>query len=318
MNADDRGLMHQALLYDGLPEFLKVSVPFVRDGLQRDEAVLAVVPSANLQALRDELGADGATVTFIDAGTWYEHPVRTIRDYYDFVERSLPRRVRALAEPVWHGRSREEIVEWTRYESVVNAAFATSGARVICGYDRRNVDPSILDAAQRTHPELLIGRRRESSNVYTTPETFSSYCDRGPLPPAPADAETMRLESRDLTSLREMIRDRAERHRMDPTAACAFMTAAVEVAANALEHGTPPMAVKVWVDRGRLVCEIADYGHWRPGPLLGFLPRQPGSGIGMWGVRLLTDRVQVRAGWTGTVVRLSSRLSAMSLGGLPA
>lgn len=308
MNTDDRGLMHQALMYDDRPEFLSVAMPFLRAGLRDNAAVLAVVPAGNLEALRDSLGSDASYVRFIDAAQWYDHPVRTIRDYCDFVESSAPRRVHALAEPVWFGRSRQEIVEWTRYEAVVNRAFARSGAHVICGYDRQTLPPEILDAAQRTHPDLLVGARRQKSRVFTPPESFGASCDRSPLPPVPAHAETLRLESADLAPLRQGIRDEAERHGMDPAAAGAFVTAAVEVAANAVQHGTPPMAAKFWVEAGRLHCEVADFGHWRPDALIGFLPREPGTGLGMWGARLLTDLVQVRTGWSGTVVRLSSRL----------
>jgi anti-sigma regulatory factor (Ser/Thr protein kinase) len=302
--------MHHALIYDDQAEFLSVTVPFIRAGLEDDSAVLVVVPPGNLDALRETLGDDGCDgdVLFIDANTWYEHPVRTIRDYCDLVEAEAPRRVRAVAELVWQGRTHEEIVEWTRYEAVVNRAFEHSGARVICGYNRSEIPEQIVDSARRTHPEVLIGPWRRRSPSFTEPEVFGAHCDRGPLPPAPAHAETMRLESADLGPLRERIRDLAELNRMDPAVASAFVTAAVEVAANALRHGTPPMAAKVWADAGRLFCEVADYGHWRPDSLLGFLPREPGSGLGMWGVRLLTDLVQVRTGWNGTVVRLQSRL----------
>jgi hypothetical protein len=44
--------------------------------------------------------------------------------------------------------------------------------------------------------------------------------------------------------------------------------------------------------------------------MLGYAPPASAAsgGFGLWGVRMLADAVEVRAGWDGTVVRLHTRL----------
>ncbi|MEO5875499.1 MAG: sensor histidine kinase [Streptosporangiaceae bacterium] len=304
-------LVHRALLYGGEEEFLAAAVPFLQEGLGESDHVLAVVPPMNEIALRDVLGTDMNSVVFINSLDFYLHPVRTIAQYNDLVREVAPRRLRALAEPSWRGRSAAEMSEWGRYESIVNAAFGRSGAQVICPYDRREISPAIREACMSTHPELLEGGYYPAYNTdYTVPESFNANVDREPLVPAPPGTDRILIESADLCAVRAFISERASRRRMNPADLNHLLIAANEVATNAVTHGTPPIELMVWTQGDSLVCEVADIGLWHPEELVGFLPPENANsiGFGLWGARMLVDLIQVRAGFHGTRVRITTRL----------
>jgi anti-sigma regulatory factor (Ser/Thr protein kinase) len=306
----DEGLVHQALLYGGEEEFLTATVPFLKAGLEADDAVLAVVPRPSSAALRDMLGSDAGPVQFFDATAFYRHPVRTIASYNDVVHSVAPRRVRVLAEPFLPGRSVLETIEWSRYEAVVNAAFATTDAQVICGYDTRRAAPDVLDAARRTHPMLLGWHGTHRNRSYDEPELFGIDCDRTPLPEPKEPPDALPFERlEDLRCVRRFVESHARRLAMHELEMAKFRQAVDSVVGNAVKHGSPPMELRLWGEDDFVVCEVVDFGHWRPDGLVGFLPPDPGTGFeGLWGARMLVDAVHVRAGWSGTVVRLRTRL----------
>lgn len=301
------GIEHNALIFDGLGDFLAATAPFLRDGLAEGNVLVAVVPEPRLSALRDTLGPDGAGATFVDAAAFYRHPVRTIKDYDKLVREVAPLRLRVVAEPVWRGRGPAETVEWTRYESLVNAAFSSSGAHVICAYDRAAVPEPILLDARRTHPQVISGQARYPSLDYLDPAAFGAGCDRTPRTPPPADAGYLPFAAEcDLQAVRAFATGWAVRHGLAAERVQALETAVTEVATNALRHGTAPMGLRVWTTPGELVCEVGDHGFWQPEPLIGYVPPESvlEPGFGLWTVRLLVDRMRVYAGWDGTFVRL--------------
>jgi anti-sigma regulatory factor (Ser/Thr protein kinase) len=303
-------LVHCALMYDDEGEFLAATVPFLHSGMAAGDAMLAVVPQPRIDALRRALGPDSAAVQFIDAIGWYQHPVHTIAAYDAFLRAQAPQRVCALTEPVWQGRSPLEVVEWARYEAIVNAAFDNSGASAMCAYDRSVLGPEVLEGALRTHPELLDGPgTHQHSHTYVDPAGFSAACDREPLR-LPSCFDSVSFESADLHDVRRFVTDRSLRYGVPNATLGNLLVAVTEVATNAINHGTPPMAVRIWAEDDALICEIADCGFWRPTGLLGFLPPESATttGFGLWGVRMLTDLVQIRTGWDGTVVRMSTKL----------
>ena len=84
-----------------------------------------------------------------------------------------------------------------------------------------------------------------------------------------------------------------------------FVIAVSEVAANTVQHARSQGSMKIWSDADEIVCEIRDAGVMTD-PLAG---RQPpsadaGGGYGLWLVRQICDRVDLRSDENGTVVRL--------------
>ncbi len=299
-------LEHRAFMYDGTDDYLSVTVPYLRSGLDRGEAVVAVAREPGLSALRDVLGEK--EIVFVDSAGFYQHPVHTLRDYQTIVKENAPRRVCALAEPVWDGWDERQTLEWIRYESLINVVFGKVDARALCPYDTRTLPSHILAEARRTHPLLLPRPRRRERRVHRPggvrvrlrPRSARRTPARRRVPP----------DQRRRPAPPAVVRRRAGAPaRPRYQAAQNIVTAVNEVAANALQHGTPPIGLWTWRDGADLVCEVGDHGFWRPGPLTGFIPPDSAlqSGFGLWTVRLLVDLMELRAYWDGTFVRVRKR-----------
>ncbi|GAB3964724.1 sensor histidine kinase [Actinoallomurus acanthiterrae] len=307
MTIDQGALEHRALFYRNDEDYLTTTVPFLLDRLAVDDIVVAISPAPKIHLLHDALGTDARAVHFIDAAEFYRHPVQVIAAYQDLITAYAPRRLSGVGEADPRTLPSLELTEWIRYEAVLNAAFATSGAKGICAYDTRRADPRAVRAARRTHP-VILGEQRPAT--YTAPEAFAAELDREPLPPPPGHAESHRIEAEDLSLLRSLVAERASRHGLAADSAAKLLVAIDEVAGNALRHGAPPVVFELWASDRYLICQVTDHGHWRPAALTGHLPPAPDSPrFGLWGVRMLVDILQLRTIPT-TTVRLLTRLPA--------
>jgi hypothetical protein len=312
---------HEVLPYECERGFLSGAMPFLRAGAKAGDAVLAISGQDNLGMLRECLGTEASEVEFIDASAFYCHPARALAQYVAFADQvaGQGRRLRLLGEPVWHGRTPPEIAEWQRVEAIVNVAFAGTGASILCPYDLRSLPPAILDGARRTHPVAVHGGERHANPGYMDPWSYTSIIDRPPLPPPPASAESLRIDAVDLYWLRAFVAEYGREAALVDSAMQHLLMSVTEVATNAIRHGAPPIMLRLWTEPGdgsvdprgdpppgMLVCEISDGGHWRPAPGFSFVPHGPSAPgrFGLWAVRLLCSRVQVRTGRAGTTVRL--------------
>jgi transcriptional regulator with XRE-family HTH domain len=168
-------LQHQALVYATEEELVKTAGPFLAAGVERSEAVLAVTTSANLELLREHLGADAERVRLVESATWYGAPASALEAYKAFstakLEAGAPW-VRIVGEPVWAGRSDSEVRLWTRYESLVNLVFASWPVTVLCPYDERSLQPEIARHVRITHPHTIERGTMTSSPDYADPAGF--------------------------------------------------------------------------------------------------------------------------------------------------
>jgi hypothetical protein len=80
--------------------------------------------------------------------------------------------IRVVAEAGWAGVSAAEIAQWTRYESLVNLAFASSPATILCTYDESAFSRDVIADVHRTHPEIVRGGDASASPRYRRPEDF--------------------------------------------------------------------------------------------------------------------------------------------------
>lgn len=298
------GLTHQAFMYDEDTDFLRAAVPFVREGVDAGEAVLAISSARGVTDLRRALGSASDAVEFGDSAIWYVIPARTIAAYSSFVAENATARIRVMAEPCWETGKAVEISEWTRYEAIVNQAFMDVDASVLCLYDRRKTDPRLLDGAVHTHPKLSDGVRTRTNDAYLDTSAVHARIDRDPLPAPPPDA--VPIPTDDLTAMRSAMGGHARAHGMSRPRLNDLLVAATEVATNAIRHGLPPVRCRMWADGDDLVVNITDEGSWRLDGVPGFIPPDPEvrSGIGLWGVRMLCGLVQIRTCGPGTEVRL--------------
>lgn len=165
-------LIHRALLYASDSEFLDLSVPFLTEGVERDEAVLAVTTDVNLKLLRGRLGDAAHRVEFAGRDGWYRTPVTAVDLYRDFLARKLETGatwVRILGEPPWATRPKAELPLWTRYEAMLNLAFAAEPVSVLCPYDKRALGEEIQGHARATHPETVGPDGTAASRDYADP-----------------------------------------------------------------------------------------------------------------------------------------------------
>ena len=151
-------LEHRALLYRDEAGFESVCGPFLADGVARSEAVMAVTTKANLDVLRSSLGKDAAKARFVESRAWYETPAATVaatRRFLDEAAAAGTPWVRILGEPLWAGRSDDEVHLWTQCEALINLTFAAAPATIMCPYDERTLDASIVRSAAATHPQMM-------------------------------------------------------------------------------------------------------------------------------------------------------------------
>jgi transcriptional regulator with XRE-family HTH domain len=168
-------LSHRVLFYATAEEFLAGTVPYLREGVERSEPVLAVAGAARIELLREALGAGAAHVEFVESSQWYRAPAQALAGCRDYVRQRLSEGaswIRLLGEPVWAGRSRAERLAWARYESLITLALAGSPASIVCTYDQGSSPCSVLSQAAQTHAELTCAGSVCASSAYRSPEEF--------------------------------------------------------------------------------------------------------------------------------------------------
>lgn len=168
-------LNHQVLVYGDDDSFLAATGPFLAEGAARSEALLAVTTARNIDLLREWLGKGADRVSFVEAETWYSAPVSAMNAYRAFLDEGQAqssRWARIVGEPVWAGRSHEEIRGWSQYESLVNLAFGPMPVTVLCPYDERSVDPAVVATARLTHRLILEGGAVADNPSYQDPGEF--------------------------------------------------------------------------------------------------------------------------------------------------
>ncbi|MEU6807519.1 sensor histidine kinase [Streptomyces sp. NPDC046831] len=296
-------LQHHALLYRDEREFLAGALPHLRAGIAAGEATFAVTAGPETGALRDALGAGAALVQFIDPPQICRNPMRAMAAFSALARTLGSRPAWVLLAFDW--TEHPDVIEWARYDSIVNQAFAGVEFRGLCCYDTRTLPADVLDLVRRTHPKLQEGGGLRENPAYTDPETFVADVDGRPLAACPQTAASMRVLPADLHAMRTFVAEQAKRCGLAGDALHNLLVAVTEVATNAVRHGSAPVTVRAWPDNG-LICEITDSGHWQPEELITWVPPESAvePGFGLWGVGMLCDTVQVRTGPQGTTVRL--------------
>jgi transcriptional regulator with XRE-family HTH domain len=168
-------LEHRLLTYGSDEEYLAAAIPFFAEGMERSDSLLAVTTEEQIGLLRDSLADRAGHIEFADSAEWYRSPGTAMDGYRTFVNEKLEAGVawiRIIAEIAPGSRSNAEIPAWTRYESLVNLAFASSPTSFICTYDDRSWPADVIADARRTHPELTDGTTAAVNLEYRGPEDF--------------------------------------------------------------------------------------------------------------------------------------------------
>jgi len=301
---------HQALFYAGQDSFVAGTLPFVKEGLERGEAVLVVESAKRIAMLREALGRDADLVEFADMSAVGSNPARIVPAWQEFVDRHVGQRsLRGIGEPIWAERSAPELAECQRHESLLNVAFAGGPAWwLLCPYDTEGLEDAVVDEARRSHPFVWEPAGQAGSDRYRGLDASAAPFD-WPLAPPPASAFKVGFESSTLGDLRWFIGHYGAAAGLGAGAARDLVAAVNEVATNSLRHGGGHGEVATWNDDHAVVCEVRDNGRYE-------LPladrRRPGADAaaprGLWLANQICDLVQIRSLPGGTVVRVHKYL----------
>jgi anti-sigma regulatory factor (Ser/Thr protein kinase) len=297
---------HEALLYAGVDDLIAGAVPFVRAGLEAGEPVMVALQAHKLDALREALGPDDADqVDFVDMEQLGRNPARIIPALRAFLdERGSAGAVRGIGEPIWGERSDEELVECQLHEALLNIAFAEDrGFHLLCPYDESTLDPSVVHEACCSHPYLHAAEDTES-RAYRGLQSVADPFD-APLPTPERRPEVMSFSEDSLADVRELVSRHAEAARLDRMHREDLVLAVHELATNSVRHGGGAGVLRVWMQRGALLCEVRDRGHITD-PLAGrrHADDLATGGRGLWLVNALCDLAQIRSSADGTTVRV--------------
>jgi anti-sigma regulatory factor (Ser/Thr protein kinase) len=297
---------HEAVLYAGDDEFVERTRAFVHDGLARDEPVLVMVGSRKLELLREALGNRAESVHFADMEVVGRNPARIIPAWSRFVAEHSGNGggMRGIGEPIWAGRSANELWECQLHETLINLAFADADEfRLICPYDTSALPADVIAEARRSHPVVSRAGAEDMSLDYCGIDTVAARFAE-PLPEPPLDAEELTVTMGTLRDARRLVGERAVEAGLGGRSDD-FVLAVNEVLSNSIHHARDDGVLRVWQESDGLVCEVRDGGHIAE-PLIGREEPAIGQvgGHGIWLVNLVCDLVQVRSSAGGSAVRM--------------
>jgi anti-sigma regulatory factor (Ser/Thr protein kinase) len=304
---------HEAMLYEGRTDFIRQTVPFIRDAVIARQPILVAVDQRRIDELRSSLGADAAKVRFEDMAKIGRNPARIIPAWWAFVEEHSGnvRGTRGIGEPIWAGRSSDELVECERHEALLNLAFASPSValRLVCPYDTGSLPPSVIEEARRNHPIVTEeGASRRSGTYLDLDEIARPFA--APLPPPGETPVEMAFDEERLHDLRALVRAEASERGVHPARAPDLVLAVDEAVTNSIRYGGGGGLLRIWSQDGKLICEVRDDGLIDQ-PLVGRVtpdPSEPG-GFGLWLANQLCDLVQVRTSTQGSSIRLHIGIS---------
>jgi anti-sigma regulatory factor (Ser/Thr protein kinase) len=294
-------LRHNAFVYQTPDEYVARSVAFLKEGLEAGEGAFVGHTRDGLAMMREALGPDADQVTFLDVGSTYTRPARTVAAYYGaFLEqlRKTPS-VRSVAE-YQLGPTPAEWEEWTGYEAICNVAYSHLPVWVVCTYNVNGLPDPVLDAVWRTHPEVLTEEWRESDHYEDPAELVRDVTP----PPSPLPELRSFSVDDDLEVFREQLARELVAEKVPDAKALEMLVAGTEIATNALEHGGGIGEVRVGRADGRFVCEVIDRGDGFDDPLAGYLAPREGTGTGLWVARQVAWRIELFQSAQGFTARI--------------
>lgn len=287
---------HDVLLFDNTDELLAVTVPFLRGGLAEGEAAVVVDAGRNGTPIAYALGDDPRV--------WHvtrdprQRPARTLSMFQHTVEEALAAGATGvrMAGDVGLPARPSQWGEWVRFEAAFNDVLAGYPVQAICPWNTREFSGEALRTVQQAHPSVITSRSRRRNADYLEPR---DYLRRFAAPaPDPLETTGPALTVDDLTDL-EVLRRGLESTLAGSTLPVEYaedMAFAVnEVASNAMQHGRPPVQVRLWRGRAKVVCTVRDHGRGFDDPLAGYHTEHRSDParhrLGLWLARRLCDRL---------------------------
>jgi anti-sigma regulatory factor (Ser/Thr protein kinase) len=312
--APARRYLHDALFFSSSDELAAAARPFVRGGLAAGDAVVVAASPATADVVR--AAADGdERVRVVERDEAYARrtpaAVTAFRRLADELTATGATRVRVVGETDFGATAREQL-EWQRYEAVLNHVLAPWPLWGLCVFDTTRLPGPVLESVARTHPTVVTGRSRTPNPRFVDP---AGYLRGLPVPVEPLQSGVPRLAVDDVAD------PIALRHALAAELATVggprdvvedFLLAVDETTSNAVRHGAPPVAVRLWTSAERVVCTVTDHGDGLQDPFAGYGPAHGDDlsrgGMGVWLARQLCDHVDISSGPDGVTVRLTTHL----------
>ncbi len=289
---------HQALFYRDNGEYLEGLRRFLRPALGSGDPIAIAVPKHKLALVREQL-SDRSDKELLDMSEVGRNPGRIL----SMIERLRQERtgpmLHYIGEPIWAGRTEEEIREAVRHEALLNVMLEATAMRVLCPYDAVALDDAVLASAERTHPQIVENGTTRSSCCFS--EAIPPECEV-PLSTPPEEASNYVIKEGALSNLRAAVRDHGHDAGFGGELVEDLQLVANELVTNALRHGAPQRQLTVWGTSEEMVCQVENEGAISD-PLAGRRNPQPRAenGTGLWIVHQLSDLVEMRDGARTTV-----------------
>jgi anti-sigma regulatory factor (Ser/Thr protein kinase) len=302
------GYFHGAAFYDSDEAFLQVTVPFLQDGLQANEPVVAAFGPRHLGLLRAVFGADSG-VRFLDGDAQYRNPAQTIRRYRELLGEYVKDgavQIRAAGN-VPHPGVGAPWEWWARYEAAINHAYDDFPLWSMCLYDTRTAPPTVVEQVRRAHPVLSTSAGHLPNAEY---DARSAFLRGGPAEWRDPAGPAVELVDPEPAQARAAVRHAAAASPMLTRTDLENRILAVsEVVTNAILYSRPPVHLRIWAGPDRVVVAVTDPGDGPDDPFIGLMPinrPDPGGlgGLGLWLAHHGCAQVSLGRGADGFTVRL--------------
>jgi len=305
------GYLHDVLFWSGERDFLTQTAAFVMHGVSAGEPVLVAVPEPRSRALQRHLGRAAVDVRFVDMAALGGNPACIIDAWSQFADECGERPSRGIGEPLWAGRREAEVAECQLHEALLNVAIGPDRPLWLrCPYDAQGLPDPVLEHAMRRHPYVAAtdGGAAASATYAGDVLGIEEFSEALPEPTTTPVVRSVG-DGAALRSLRDLVVHSAMLTGVDEERAADLGLAVHELAVNTITHGGGTGRLRLWRERGALVCEVSDEGVV-DNPLAGrHQPEQEApQGRGLWMVNQLCDLVQLRSGPQGTQVRIHTWL----------
>jgi anti-sigma regulatory factor (Ser/Thr protein kinase) len=310
----DGEALHALLLYDCEESLGARAVPYVREGLDCGETVMAVVSPAAEQILSSALGSDAARVRWQAGDVSYGRLGAMFEGFRRFLaeQRAGGVAMRLLAENDTVG-AHDRLAAYLRFEAMANEVYHPYGYRWACLYNLRAYSAESLRHVRQVHPRLLEpGGRAIRNGEYLEPSTYVARAGPLPRPPAAAQLDLQVTGPCHLVLFRQLLRRWAQIHGMGGDDADGVVIAVGEAVTNALKHGSPPVRVRAWTAHDFARVHVHDRGSRSIPATAGYHQPSPDldHGYGLWLARQLADVVTTHSDRAGTTIALDFPLAA--------
>jgi anti-sigma regulatory factor (Ser/Thr protein kinase) len=300
------GLIHQAAFYDCDEQFLAIVVPFVRGGVDADEPTVVALDDGRTELIRSAIAAS-PHLSFMPGA--YDRPACVLKSFDKVLRGYLSagaRQIRVVGE-VPHPGVGVPWEWWARYEATVNYAFARFPLWALCPYDRRITSDEVVEDVIQTHPYLATSDGRHVVNErYTDPVAFLAQGRSPRADPLETSPPVLELVNPAASAARRAVLHAASATRLSARDVEDLVIAVSETVTNAICHGRPPVGLRLWAARDRVVVTVTDQGSGPSDPFAGLLPapKAPSGGLGLWLTHQLCSLVTLDHREDGFSVRL--------------